>query len=90
MHKQFKIEYIKDEDVDPGLDRELRNLLTICFTKPEDAIFLKRRYFREPPQHRWMIRVESTKIIAHIAIHEKVVKAKGKTYRIGGIAEVSE
>ena len=62
--------------------------MKICFTKPEDAIFLKRRYFRELPQHRWVIREESAKIIAHIAVHEKIVKAEGKTFKIGGIAEV--
>jgi len=83
-----EIEYLPDNSVDAALDRELRELLTTCFTNSEDVVFRDRRYFREPYPHRWVIRDRQGDIVAHIGVHEKQVEAKGHTYRIGGIAEV--
>ena len=83
-----KIEYLPDNSVTDSLDHELRGLLTTCFTKPQDVVFRDRRYFREPYPHRWVIRDESNAIVAHIGVHEKQVEAEGRTYCIGGIAEV--
>jgi predicted acetyltransferase len=83
-----KIEYLPDNSVTDSLDHELRGLLTTCFTKPQDVVFRDRRYFREPYPHRWVIRDESDAIVAHIGVHEKQVEAEGRTYCIGGIAEV--
>ncbi len=83
-----KIEYLPDYYVTYNLDRELRSLLTTCFTKPQDVVFRDRRYFREPYPHRWVMRDENYSIVAHIGVHEKQVESKGLSYRIGGIAEV--
>lgn len=83
-----EIEYLSDDDVDGALDRELRGLLTTCFTRPQDAVFRDRRYFREPYRHRWVIRNERGLIVAHVGVHEKTVEAEGQVHRIGGIAEV--
>jgi predicted N-acetyltransferase YhbS len=81
-------QYLPDESVDDALDRELRGLLTTCFTKPQDTVFRHRRYFVEPYPHRWVIRDGRGTIVAHVGVHEKQVEAGGRTYRIGGIAEV--
>jgi len=82
------VEYLPDSSVDDRLDRELRDLLTACFTDPDSAIFQERRYARELPQHRWVIRTSQGEIIAHVAAHEKVVEALGRPFRVGGISEV--
>ena len=83
-----EIEYLPDASVDDALDRQLRDLLTTCFTRPQDVVFRDRRYFREPYPHRWIIRDKRRTIVAHIGVHEKQVEAAGRTYLVGGIAEV--
>jgi GNAT superfamily N-acetyltransferase len=82
------IEYLPDAAVDPLLDENLRKLLCLCFTKPGDVVFKERRYFHEPPAHRWLMRDTTGMAIAHIAVHEKHVVVDHKKYPIGGIAEV--
>ncbi|MFC1634898.1 GNAT family N-acetyltransferase [Planctomycetota bacterium] len=88
MKKQITVEYLPDSSVDASWDTEIRGLLTKCFTKPVDIVFRDRRYFREPYPHRWVIRDAQDSIIAHVGVHEKSVEANGRTFRIGGIAEV--
>lgn len=83
-----KIDYFPDSVVDGALDEELRRVLSICFTKPQDVVFLSRRYFNEMPRHRWVIRDGEGNIVAHAALHEKTVESGGQTFRIGGVAEV--
>jgi len=80
--------YIPDAAVDAALDRELRALLCACFTKPQDVVFRQRRYFKEPPGHRWLIRDGDGVLAAHIAVHEKMIEIGGRGRPIGGIAEV--
>lgn len=82
------ITYLPDERVDEAVDREIRDLLSTCFTKPRDVVFKTQRYFREPYPHRWIIRDEHGPIVAHIGVHEKNVEAGDKTFSIGGICEV--
>lgn len=80
--------YLPDDAVDAALDREIRELLTLCFTKPQDTVFQSRRYFHEPYPNRWVIRNEAGRLVAHTGVHEKRVIAGGETYPIGGMAEV--
>jgi predicted N-acetyltransferase YhbS len=87
-NNQIKVEYLADSTVDAALDAEIRALLTMCFTKPEDVVFKDRRYFREPYPHRWVIRESKGSIVAHVGVHEKSVEASARLFRIGGIAEV--
>ena len=87
-NNQIKVEYLADSAVDAALDAEIRALLTTCFTKPEDVVFKDRRYFCEPYPHRWVIRESKGSIVAHVGVHEKSVEADGRTFQIGGIAEV--
>ena len=84
----MSIEYIRDSNVDMYLDRSLRDLLCNCFTEPIAKVFRECRYFKEPPSHRWLIQSEDTQLIAHVALHEKVVTASHQQIRVGGIAEV--
>ena len=77
-----------DAAVDAALDRELRGLLSTCFTKPQDVVFRERRHFKEPPAHRWLIRGPDGLLAAHVAVHEKMVEIGGRGRPIGGIAEV--
>ena len=85
---ELDVEYLADSSVNASMDARIRELLTTCFTKPEDVVFKDRRYFREPYPHRWVIRDTQGSIIAHVGVHEKFVEADGRTFRIGGIAEV--
>jgi GNAT superfamily N-acetyltransferase len=82
------VEYLADSSVDDAMDAQIRGLLTMCFTKPEDVVFKDRRYFIEPYPHRWVIRDTQGSIIAHIGVHEKTIEAEERHFRIGGIAEV--
>lgn len=88
MKATTKVEYLNDRRVNAVQDRMLRDLLTTCFKKPEDRVFWERRYFKEPPQHRWIIRNRSGRIIAHVAVHEKHVLFRQRPIKIGGVAEV--
>ncbi len=82
------VEYLPDSAVDEALDRELRELLTVCFTKPQDTVFKAQRYFRQPYRHRWVIRDEAGRLSAHAGVHEKRIEADGRHWPIGGVAEV--
>lgn len=81
------VKYIADAAVDDTLDLALRDLLSTCFTGPTDDVFRRRRYFREPPAHRWIMPAGPA-LAAHAAVHEKTVSCGGVEHSIGGIAEV--
>ncbi len=81
------MEYLSDDSVDDTVDRQIRVLLTTCFTKPQDIVFKTQRYFREPYPHRWVIRDVNKVLVAHVGVHEKQVLAGDKAFRIGGICE---
>lgn len=85
---KFNVEYLPDDAVDQARDRDLRALLTTCFTKPQDEVFHHRRYFAEPYPHRWIIRDDSGRTIAHTGVHEKAMIADTSIYGVAGIAEV--
>jgi ribosomal protein S18 acetylase RimI-like enzyme len=96
---------LRDEEVSDSLDRELRNLLSICFTKPEDEVFRRRRYWKEPPTYRWIMRNAGGDLIAHAAAHDKLIRVRGSVpgagesepragetpteLRVAGMAEVA-
>ncbi|MCJ2376787.1 GNAT family N-acetyltransferase [Vibrio sp. ZSDZ34] len=85
----MSVKYIKDSDVDETLDSQLKALLSQCFTKPEEARFKTQRYYNEMPKHRWFIEdIEQGILVAHLAIHEKIVIEGDTAYPIGGVAEV--
>jgi predicted acetyltransferase len=84
----MQAEYLPDSTVDPQTDEALRRLLSICFTKKKDAVFKKQRYFREPYPHRWVIRDDQGRIVAHTGVHEKQVIAGRRRFPIGGVCEV--
>ena len=67
-------------------DHELRRLLLASF--PYATALLTRRYIREVPAHRWLVRSSSGELIAHTAAHDKFISAGSRGIRIGGIAEV--
>ena len=66
-----RIEYLNDQSVNAEQDRQLRYLLSMCFTKPEDTAFRQRRYLLELPQHRWIIQDSSGGIIAHVMVQRR-------------------
>ena len=81
----YKIDYLADKDVDYRIDRQLKEILSICF--PEQPVFLKQRYFFEMPQHRWII-FSADRIIAHAALHEKQISINNSNFEMGCVAEV--
>ena len=80
------IEFIEDVAVDAMLDWQLRELLSLCFTKPCDIVFRDRRYFHESPRWRWF--VPGNSLIAHVAVHDKIIGTTAGDVRVAGIAEV--
>ncbi len=78
---------IADDAVDAALDAELRTLLSTCFTGPSDDVFRSRRWWKHPPRQRWMVRGDSG-LIAHAAIHERIVSGGGVRLRAAGVCEV--
>ncbi|OIQ26543.1 GNAT family N-acetyltransferase [uncultured Vibrio sp.] len=84
----MEFEYIRDHDVSTDLDKKLRQLLSASFLNGQDPeIFSKQRYYKEPPQHRYLLWDKDT-IAAHIAVHDKHVHCDGEDHTISGIAEV--
>jgi hypothetical protein len=82
------VEYLADEEINAEDDRRLRSLLSACFKGPDDNCFTHRRYFQEIPRHRWLIRAGNVAIIAHVAVHDKVLTSSEGDLRVGGVAEV--
>lgn len=90
--------YLPDSSVSGGLNRALIELLSVCFTKPQDEVFRHRRYFHEMPSHRFLIPASEnrgrrpevfTALAGHLAIHERVIRGDGQDLRCGGVAEVA-
>ena len=82
----ISIVYRLDAEISAAEDHELRRLLLASF--PYETVLLTRRYIREPPAHRWLVRAHSGELIAHAAAHDKIISAGGSDLRVGGIAEV--
>jgi len=80
------IEYVADASVDPALDVALRRLFCTCF--PKTPVFQDRRYYNEPPAHRWLIRGSDGDPVAHVAVHEKLIFIGDTELAFGGVAEV--
>lgn len=87
-NKPLCVEYLVDDDVDDALDRQLRTLLVTCFTKPGDEVFGEHRYYREMPQHRWLVRDAAGAPIAHMAVHDKKIGTSAGQLPIAGVADV--
>jgi predicted N-acetyltransferase YhbS len=83
-----RLEYVREPDVSPAQDRELRELISGCFDQPHNAFFMERRYAQEMPLHRYMLRSAAGRLVAHVAVHEKVISVAEAEVRVGGIAEV--
>lgn len=75
--------YLRDIQVDDALDAELRALLSTCFGDE----FAHKRYCHEMPPHRLLVPDEDV-LVAHVAVHEKVLKSEGAALPFLGIAEV--
>ena len=86
---EYAVEYLPDATIDAVLDQQLRDLLSTCFTGPQDHVFKERRYFNDPYPHRWIIRGDHGGPVAHVGVHDRVIHVEEKEYRFGGIAEVS-
>jgi len=84
----MRVEYIEDRKVDAALDAELRALLSSCFTGEVNAMFGYQRFFCEMPAHRWLARDGEGRLVAHLALHEKVIGTTSGDLRVGGVAEV--
>jgi predicted N-acetyltransferase YhbS len=84
--REFSIVHRPDAEISDAEDHELRRLLFACF--PYETVLLNRRYIRQAPAQRWLVRAASGELIAHAAAHDKMISAGGGEVRIGGIAEV--
>ena len=85
---EYNVEYLPDDTIDDVLDQQLRDLLSTCFTGPDDHVFRERRYFIDPYPNRWIVRGAEGIPVAHVGVHERTIHCEGKEYQFGGIAEV--
>lgn len=83
-----RLEYVREPNVSDELDRELRALISSAFFQPHNAFFKERRYAQELPKHRFLARSAEGQLLAHLAVHEKVISVGGADVAIGGMAEV--
>ena len=77
---------IKDNRVDAQLDAQLRALLYESF--PKDNTFRDRRYWKEIPAQRAILRDASGQLAGNVAIHRKILGTSTGDLLIGGIADV--
>jgi predicted N-acetyltransferase YhbS len=84
----LRLEYVREPAVSEALNRELIELISGCFTQPQDAFLRERRYAQEMPLHRYLLRSAEGRLIAHLAVHEKVLRVAGADVKVGGLAEV--
>ena len=82
----FTIQLVPGSDVSAALDRQIRELLVICF--PHESVFATQRFLYEKPKYRWCVFSNETQLIAHTALHIKKIKTVSGEYEIGGVAEV--
>jgi len=82
----YTVVHCLDAEVSAAQDRELRHLLLASF--PHEPVLLTRRYIHEAPAHRWLVRTAAGDLVAHTAVHDKVIFVGGRDLRIGGVAEV--
>lgn len=83
------VEYTSDAQVDDVLDRELRRLLSTCYTAADvSAAFRERRYLRDCPQHRWFIWGQQGELASHVAVHERTSHAQQRQFKTAGIGSV--
>jgi hypothetical protein len=86
MTDDFTIKIIDDGEVNPQLDAELRGLLSGCFTK--DPVFRTRRFWKEMPSRRAILRNAPGDLGGHVAVHRKVLGSMAGDLLVGGIADV--
>ena len=84
---EYNIKFMSDNQVSEELDKQLRDLLVLCFPQTSE-IFSKQRFYQEPPQYRWCLFDQDNLLIGHIALHIKKVKTEFASYDMGGIGEV--
>lgn len=80
--------YQPDHTVDAEMDRQLRSLLSACFTAPEHARFRKQRFFYTPYPHRWLLKMEDGQLVGHAGIHDRILRCESEEFPCAGIADV--
>jgi len=84
----WSIKYVQDNKVGNSLNDDIISLLSTCFVEEEDSIFRTQRFYKEIPQHRWLVYDAFGTLIAHTAMHNKQVKTDSRKIPIGGLSEV--
>lgn len=83
-----RIDYVLDAAVDDELDRQLRDLLSTCFTGSAQPVFQRQRHFRIQPRHRWLARDAGGRLVGQIAVHDLSFGTTAGDLRVAGVAEV--
>ncbi|MBM7037100.1 GNAT family N-acetyltransferase [Vibrio ulleungensis] len=84
------VHYLRDTNISQFEDRQIRQLLRVCFNDDDQACIEERRFFFESPMHRFVIWDDSKQsLLAHAAFHEKKLYTASSSFVIGGVAEVA-
>jgi len=82
---EFAVRFLPDSAITDEQDRELRELLFLCFQK---ECFREHRYYIEMPTYHWCIYDATGKLVAHTALHLRRIVSLSREFVAGGIAEV--
>ncbi|MCZ6792880.1 MAG: GNAT family N-acetyltransferase [Planctomycetota bacterium] len=84
----LRLEDLPDSAVNDEMDGELRTLLASCFDGPASEAFLTRRFFLEPPEHRFLLRAPRESVAAHAACRWRPVGCALGGLTLAGVSEV--
>lgn len=87
--KGIKVSFVWDREVSPSLDRQLIELLSVCYPATPDWLDRSQRHFKETPHYRWFIQKDGVMVLAQVAVHDKLFGTEDGEVRVGGIAEVA-
>lgn len=77
-----------EPDVSEEEDVALRELLSTCFTKAQDAVFRAQRFWQERPARHYLVREAGGRLIAHANYHDKRLGTERGEVQIGGVGDV--
>ena len=87
--KGIKVSFVMDREVSLSLDRQLIELLSVCYSTTPDWLDRTKRHFKEIHEYRWFIQMDGAMVSAQVAVHDKVFGTEAGDVRTGGIAEVA-
>jgi len=78
---------VEEKDIDSGLDRDIRDLLVLCFPHVRDTFATARRWRGHVPLYSVILKDDDV-LCAHVAVVDRAIQAGNQTVRVAGVALV--